>query len=97
MIRITVPALPVRRMKGIGKTSGKPYDLQVLPIYAHTLDANGNPLPYPEKSELMFDADEVLPAPGDYTLSPASLYVDRQGRLAVAPKLVPIKPKSSAV
>lgn len=27
MIRITVPALPVRNLKGVGKTSGKPYDM----------------------------------------------------------------------
>lgn len=91
MIRITVPALPPRRMKGVGKVSQKPYDLQVVTIYCHVSDTNGQPLPYPEKSELMLDGDEAPPRPGDYTLSPASLYVDRQGRLAVAPKLVPIQ------
>ncbi len=94
MIRITVPNLPVRNMKGIGKASGKPYDLNVQTIYCHTADADGKPLPYPEKSELMLDSGKSPYAPGDYTLSPASLYVDRNGRLAVAPKLVPLPVKS---
>lgn len=91
MIRITVPALPVRNMKGVGKTSGKPYDLNIQTVYCHTSDTEGNPLPFPEKSEVILDAGQQPYAAGDYTLSPASLYVDRQGRLAVAPKLVPLK------
>ena len=94
MIRITVPDLPARRMQGTSKTTHKPYDLQIVTIYCHVADVNGKPLPYPEKSELMLDATETAPAPGDYTLSPASLYVDRNGRLAVAPKLVPIAAKA---
>jgi len=94
MIRITVPALPVRNMKGIGKTSQKPYDLNIQTVYCHVADENGKALPFPEKSEVILDAGQSPFVPGDYTLSPASLYVDRQGRLAVAPKLVPIASKS---
>lgn len=95
MIRITVPALPLRHQKGVGKASGKPYDFHAQTIYCHTSDTEGNPLPFPEKSEITVDTPSEAYAPGDYTLSPASLYIDRQGRLAVAPKLVPIKPKQA--
>jgi hypothetical protein len=94
MIRITIHALPLRQMKGVGKQSGKPYDFYIQTAYAHTADQNGNALPVPEKFELTIDSPADAYKPGDYTLSPASLYVDRQGRLAVAPKLVAIPSKS---
>jgi len=93
LIKITVYDMPARRLAGVGKTSGKPYDMTIQTIYCHTADSSGNPLPVPEKSELVLDKDQVPFPPGDYTLSPASLYVDRNGRLAVAPKLVPINKK----
>lgn len=95
MIKVTIFDMPVRRLQGVGKTSGKPYDMAVQTIYCHTADASGQPLPVPEKSEIVLDKDQAPYAPGDYTLSPASLYVDRQGRLAVAPKLVPLKPRAA--
>jgi len=90
MIRITVPALPIRNMKGVSKTSGKPYDINIQTIYCHTADENGKALPFPEKSEVVLQGGQTPYAAGDYQLSPASLLVDRNGRLAVAPKLVPL-------
>jgi len=93
MIKITVPALPIRNMKGVGKASGKPYDMNFQTVYAHTADQTGQPLPYPEKTEIILDKDQVAFPPGEYTLSPNSLYVDRNGQLVVAPKLVPLKPR----
>jgi hypothetical protein len=94
MIRISVPALPVRRLQGVSKTTQKPYDLTFQTIYAHVADENGKPLPFPEKTEVTLDNGQQAYTPGDYTLSPASLYVDRNGRLAVAPKLVAIPTKA---
>jgi hypothetical protein len=91
LIKVTVFDMPIRRLSGVGKTSGKPYDMAVQTIYFHTQDASGQPLPVPEKSELVLDKDQVPFPPGDYTLSPASLYVNRDGKLAVAPKLVALK------
>lgn len=95
MIRITVPALPVRNLRGVSKTTQKPYDLNVQVIYCHVADEHGKPLPYPEKSEVMLDSGQSPYPAGDYTLSPASLYVDRNGRLSVTPKLVPLPVKAS--
>lgn len=90
MIKITVPQLPPRRMTGTSK-AGKAYDMTFQTIYCHTSDQTGQPLPFPEKSELILAKDAQPFPPGDYTLSPDSLYVDRDGRLAVAPRLVPLK------
>lgn len=91
LIKITVPALPIRNQKGISKVTQKPYDMNFQTVYAHTADAAGQPLPFPEKTELILDTGAAAYAPGDYTLSPNSLYVDRKGNLSVAPKLVLLK------
>ncbi len=94
MIRVTVPALPVRNQSGIGKTSGKAYSLDFQTVYFHTFDKAGHPLPFPEKSEIILEkGSDGLPMaykPGEYQLAPGSFYVDRNGSLAVAPKLVPL-------
>lgn len=91
LIKITVPALPIRNHKGIGKISGKPYDMNFQTVYAHTADQTGAPLPFPEKTEIILDTGAQPYAPGEYTLSPNSLFVGRNGDLEVAPKLVPLK------
>lgn len=95
MIRVTVPQQPIRNMKGIGKASQKPYDMDFQTVYFHTVDRQGNPLPFPEKAEIVldkgFDGLPMTYAAGEYQLAPTSLYVGRNGSLEVAPKLVPLK------
>lgn len=95
MIKITVPSLPVRNMAGTSK-AGKAYDLNFQTIYCHTADQTGQPLPFPEKTEIILDKGQVAFPAGEYTLLPNSLYVDRDGRLAVAPKLAPVKRAATA-
>jgi hypothetical protein len=90
LIKITVPALPVRNMAGTSKT-GKAYDLNFQTIYCHTADQTGQALPFPEKTEIILEKGAAAFAAGEYTLLPNSLFVDRDGRLAVAPKLTPLK------
>jgi len=95
MIRVTVPNMPIRNQAGIGKASGKPYSMDFQTAYFHTMGKDGKPLPFPEKAELILDKDDkgvpVAYPPGDYQLAPASLYVDRSGSLAVAPRLIPLQ------
>jgi len=92
MIKVTVASAETRQMQGIGKSSGKAYNLFFQTVYAHTLDKSGQPAPFPEKLEIIVDKDEVGNPkpyqPGAYLLHPASIYVDRNGSFAVAPKLV---------
>ncbi len=93
MIKVTVPTAETRNMQGISKTSGKPYNLFFQTVYFHLTDKTGNPAPFPEKSEVILDKDEVgnpkSYAPGNYILHPSSIYIDRLGNLSVAPRLVP--------
>lgn len=95
MIKVTVASTDLRNMAGVGKTSGKPYNIDFQTVYVHTLNKQGQPNPYPEKVELIVEkGSDGIPAPyalGDYTLHPSSFYVDRGGNLAIAPRLIAIK------
>jgi hypothetical protein len=84
MLKIEIAADSVRR---IVTKDDKKYTLQAG--YVHTLDQQGRPHPHPVRAEWFVGRDEQPAAPGVYLLAPASIYVDRSGRLAVAPKLVP--------
>lgn len=97
MIKVTIAQTTVREFKGNSKTTGKPYNLRIQAAYAHTVDKDGNPPPFPEKFEVMLDQDQPAYAVGDYQLHPSSLYIDRDGRLAVSARLAPLKrPAASA-
>lgn len=95
MIKITITSTDIRNMKGISKTSQKPYDLNFQTAYVHTWDKQGHANPYPEKTELMLDKDtNGLPVSypvGDYTFAPSSIQIDRMGNLDLRPVLTPLK------
>ena len=100
MIQVSVTSTEVRNQRGTAKASGKAYDLNFQTVWFHTHDRQGNKNPYPEKSEIILEKNEQG-APlfwpiGEYTLAPSSVYVDRSGNLAIAPRLVSIKPKAAA-
>lgn len=100
MIQISVKSTDVRNQRGNAKASGKPYNLNFQTVYVHTFDRAGKPNPYPEKVEIILETAEdgaALYHPvGEYTLAPNSLYVSRNGDLAIQPRLVRITPKPTA-
>lgn len=100
MIQVSVTSTDVRNQRGTAKASGKAYDINFQTVWFHTYDRAGNKNPYPEKSEIILDKNEQGQAlfwpVGEYTLAPSSVYVDRSGSLAIAPRLVPLKPKAAA-
>ena len=100
MIQVSVTSTEVRNQRGTAKASGKAYDLNFQTVWFHTHDRQGNKNPYPEKSEIILEKNEqgqpLFWPIGEYTLAPSSVYVDRSGNLAIAPRLVSIKPKAAA-
>ena len=100
MIQVSVTSTEVRNQRGTAKASGKAYDLNFQTVWFHTHDRQGNKNPYPEKSEIILEKNEQGQALfwpiGEYALAPSSVYVDRSGNLAIAPRLVSIKPKAAA-
>jgi hypothetical protein len=95
MIKIQVVNASPLEIAYTDKKTGRPASFYLQTVYAFTYDRDGNPAPYPEKVEISLDRDtNGAPKPyavGDYTLHPSALYVDSNGRLSVAPRLVPVK------
>lgn len=81
-------------MAGIGKQSQKPYNIDFQTVYVHTIGKDGKADLYPTKTEIIVDkGGDGLPAayaPGEYTLHPSSVYIDRSGNLAIAPRLLKV-------
>lgn len=100
MIRVTVAQGDARSIDYTNKSTGKPARFYVQTAYAHTVDKAGNPALYPEKIEIGLERDDqgnpLTWSPGEYQLHPSSLYVDRNGRLAISPRLAPLKTKAAA-
>ncbi len=90
MIKIKITSPDVREMKGIGKTSGKPYHMRFQTGYAYTVDKAGVVVEFPDKFEISLEADEAPYARGDYMLAPSAVFVNRDGRLDMRPRLQPV-------
>lgn len=91
MIKILIHKGDVRLINYTDKRDGTPRQLRAMEGYAFTVNAQGEPSPYPEKFEFLLERDQPAVAPGEYTLHPSSLYVDRQNKLALAVRLAPVK------
>jgi len=99
MIKVSVTSTDVRNQSGTAKATGKAYSLDFQTVWVHTSDRSGNPNPYPEKVEIILEKNKdgaalFYPA-GEYMLAPNSIYVDRSGNLAIAPRLI-AKPAPAA-
>lgn len=81
MIKIEVKSTEVRTVQGTSKKTGKPYTIRDQEAYAHTLDKDGKPRPYPERISLQLEDNQPAFEVGSYALSPAAIYVGDFGRL----------------
>lgn len=95
MIQVSVTSTEVRTQSGNAKATGKPYSLNFQTVWFHTCDRTGQKLPYPEKAEIILEKDAdgaaLFHPVGEYTLAPSSLYIDRNGNLAISPRLTPLQ------
>ena len=92
MIKIVISNPEVREMKGVGKTSGRPYHMRFQTGHAFAVDKDtGAVAEFPDKFELQLDDGQLPYSKGAYQLSPSSLYVSREGRLECRPRLLPLK------
>jgi hypothetical protein len=90
MIKIAVSSPEIVERKGVGKTSGKDYHLRIQTAHAFTVSTEGVVSEYPDKFEILLDKDQPPYARGNYTLSPSAVFVGREGRMEVRPRLVPL-------
>lgn len=95
-MKIIVSSSDIVERKGVAKLSGKDYHLRIQTAYAFTVSADGVIPPFPDKFEILLDPDHAPYAPGNYDLSPSALFVSREGRLEVRPRLTPVPAGKSA-
>lgn len=92
MLNVKVLNGEVRKIAGTSSRTNKPYSFRTQEAYISTFDAKTGKLhPYPQRIEIMLGDEQHPYAVGDYQLSPLSLYVDRDGRLKISPRLEPIR------
>lgn len=97
MIKIAITSPDIREMKGIGKASGKPYHMRIQTGYAFTINpADGSVADFPDKFEIALEESQPPYPRGTYTLQPSAVFVSRDGRLEVRPRLAPVPSKASA-
>lgn len=97
MIKVRITKGTARVLKGTSK-AGKDYELHIQQAYAYTIDRDtGEVVEIPDKFEIILPRGQTVPYPiGVYALGPASIYVDRDGRLAVTPDLVPYPTRATS-
>lgn len=94
-LKIEVKGTEVETRNGVSARTGKPYSIRSQNAYAHTMESNGNPRPFPDRISLNLDDDQHPYAAGMYLLDDRSIYVGDFGRLTLGrPVLVSVTPKS---
>lgn len=100
MLNVTILSTEVRKMVGVSKTTGKPYDMTFQTAYFFLADKSGKECSFPERVEIVCPKDQsgnVVPfVPGKYILHPSSIFVSRDGHLACQPRLIPASQTSRA-
>jgi len=89
MWKVTILPTPVEVISYTSKKDGSPQSLRKQTGYLHTFTSDGQASPFPDKFAFLLNRDEAPYAPGEYTLHPSALIVDREGRLAALPRLTP--------
>lgn len=95
MIQIAITSPEIREMKGIGRTSGKPYHMRFQTAHAFTVSSDGEVAEFPDKFEIILEENQSPYPRGKYVLQPSSLYVSRDGRIECTPRLVPVAAPAS--
>lgn len=94
MTQIQIHSAMLREIAYTDKKTGKPASLLIQTAYLHAVDENGALGPVPDKFEIVLAKGVTTPfAPGMYTLHESSLYVSRDGKLTLNPRLVPVAKK----
>jgi Helix-destabilising protein len=91
MIKVVITTPEIKELKGTAKATGNPYHLRIQTAHAFTVDKDtGAIVEFPDKFEISLDKEQTPYARGTYQLAPSALYVGREGRLEVRPRLVPL-------
>lgn len=102
MLNVKILAPEARTIEWGAKAGREAGNMRVQEAWVYTVDQDGKTSPFPTRIEVVLNrATDSRPAQapypaGDYTLHPSSVYIDRNGRLAVTPRLVPVRAQARA-
>lgn len=83
MINVEIKSDQVQTKAGVSAKTGKPYSIREQEGYAQIFGRNGEPAPYPVRITLALEDGAQAYAPGQYTIDPRCVYVDRFGGLTM--------------
>jgi len=96
MSKIIVSSSAIVERKGVGKISGKEYHLRIQTAHIYAVDPETGAVgDFPDKFEILLDKDQAPYARGSYTLSPSAVFVSREGRLDIRPRLMAVTASKS--
>lgn len=84
MIKIEIKEAVKNRREVTRKQDGKIITFYEQPAWAHTYTQGGNPNVYPEAVTINLDQHQEPYAPGFYTLTPESIWVNRFKQLELS-------------
>lgn len=87
MQKVFITSPEVRNMAGIGKVSGKPYDMNFQVGHLFEVAQSGVVADFPSKFEFVLEKDQQPYQRGYYFLNDSAPYVDREGHLAIRCRL----------
>lgn len=91
MIKIVISSPDIKELKGIAKGTGNPYHMRIQTAHAFTVaPETGVVSEFPDKFEISLEKEQAPYARGAYTLSPSAVFVGREGRMEVRPRLIPV-------
>lgn len=90
-MKIEIKSTEVTVFSGTTRKDGRPFSIRRQEGWCDTGKA------YPERVELVLKDDQAPYPVGNYVLAKDSIYVDRNARLAISPRLVPATPATAAV
>ena len=82
-MKIEILQEPIDERKGIARSTNKPYHMRMQNAYLH------NDNRYPVRFQISLRDQQQPYAAGMYELEPDAIYVDRDNRLAIFPRLKP--------
>lgn len=90
MQKVFITSPEIRNMNGIGKTSGKPYNMDFQFGHLFEVTQDGEQPEFPSKFEFVLEKDQKPYARGYYFLNDSAPFVDRDGHLAIRCRLTAI-------
>ena len=84
MIKLIVPSNEVNTRNWLDKMTGQPRSMRIQTVLAYLVNSDGQTDGTYDKIEVILNEKQLPYQKGEFQLSPACIYLDRNGRLQVS-------------